>query len=121
MISKFANLFIWWNGQTIGTFMYTKFFGVFVGKDEHGNTYFTTKDGKKRWVNYIGDCNASLISPIWHSWLHKTTNNIPSLKEEIKSNKKEYLNFKQTNSKKPYHPNDFKNKSLYNDYIPWKP
>ncbi|MFL2812280.1 MAG: NADH-ubiquinone oxidoreductase subunit NDUFA12 family protein [Paracoccaceae bacterium] len=92
-----------------------------MGKDEHGNTYFTTTDGKKRWVNYIGDCNASLISPIWHSWLHKTTNNIPSSKEEIKSNKKEHLNFKHTNSKKPYHPNDFKNKSLYNDYIPWKP
>ena len=121
MISKFANLFIWWNGQTIGTFIYTKFFGVFVGCDEYGNTYFTTADGKKRWVNYKGDCNASSISPIWHSWLHKTTNNIPSSIEEVKNNKKENLHFKQTNPKKPYNPKNFEKKSLYNDYTPWKP
>ena len=62
MFFKIANLFIWWNGQTIGTFLYTKFFGVFVGGDEYGNTYFTTTDGKKRWVNYKGDCNASSMS-----------------------------------------------------------
>ena len=121
MIFKFANLFIWWNGQTLGTYIYTKFFGVFVGDDEYGNTYFTTTDGKKRWVNYKGDCNASSISPIWHSWLHKTTNNKPSSKEVVKSNKKENLNFKQINPKKPYNPKNFQKKSLYHDYTPWKP
>ena len=121
MLSKLANLFIWWNGQTIGTFFYTKFFGVFVGKDEHENTYFTTSDGKKRWVNYKGDCNASSISPIWHSWIHKTTNNIPISKEEVKINKKENLNFKQINPKKTYNHKNFEKKSLYNDYMPWKP
>lgn len=30
MISKISNLFIWWNGQTIGTKIYTKLFGNFV-------------------------------------------------------------------------------------------
>jgi NADH:ubiquinone oxidoreductase subunit len=121
MFFKIANLFIWWNGQTIGTFLYTKFFGVFVGGDEYGNTYFTTTDGKKRWVNYKGDCNASSISPIWHSWLHKTTNNIPSSIEEVKINKKENLNFEQIDPKKTYNPKNFEKKSLYNDYTPWKP
>ena len=121
MFFKIANLFIWWNGQTIGTFLYTKFFGVFVGFDEYGNTYFTTTDGKKRWVNYKGDCNASSISPIWHSWLHKTTNNIPNSKEEVKVNKRENLNFKQINLKKTYNPKNFEKNSLYNDYTPWKP
>ena len=121
MFSKIANLFIWWNGQTIGTFLYTKFFGVLVGCDEYGNTYYTTKDGKKRWVNYNGDCNASSISPIWHSWLHKTTNNIPSLKEEVNIDKRDNLNFKIINPKKTYNPKNFKKKSLYNDYTPWKP
>ena len=47
MFFKIANLFIWWNGQTIGTFIYTKFLVYFVGCDEYGNTYFTTTDGKK--------------------------------------------------------------------------
>ena len=121
MILKLANLFIWWNGQTIGTFIYTKLFGVFVGNDEHGNTYFTTTDGKKRWVNYKGECDASSISPIWHSWIHKTTNDIPSSKEEVKNNNNEILNFKQINSKEPYNPKNFKKKSLYNDYKAWKP
>ena len=121
MFFKIANLFIWWNGQTIGTFLYTKFFGVLVGCDEYGNTYYTTKDGKKRWVNYNGNCNASSISPIWHSWLHKTTNNIPSLKEEVNIDKRDNLNFKIINPKKTYNPKNFEKKSLYNDYTPWKP
>ena len=121
MVSNISKLFIWWNGQTIGTFLYTKFFGVFVGCDEYGNTYFTTTDGKKRWVNYNGDCNASLIQPIWHIWLHKTTDNIPSSKEEVKIQKSVNLNFKQINPKKTYNPKNFEKKSLYNDYIPWKP
>ena len=28
MFFKIANLFIWWNGQTIGTFLYTKFWCI---------------------------------------------------------------------------------------------
>ena len=121
MINKFANLFIWWNGQTIGTSIYTKFFGVFVGQDEFGNSYFTTSDGKKRWVNYKGECNATSVSPNWHNWLHKTTNNIPILNGKVQIKKNEDMNPDQINSKKPYHPNNFKNKSLYDDYKPWKP
>ena len=72
-------------------------------------------------MNVIFFCNASLISPIWHSWLHKTTDNIPSSKEEVKIQKSENLNFKQINPKKTYNPKNFEKKSLYNDYIPWKP
>ena len=121
MISKIANLFIWWNGQTIGTAIYTKFFGVFVGKDDQGNSYFTTSNDKKRWVNYKGECDSTTISPIWHSWLHKTTNNLPSSKDDVEIDKTDDFNLKQTNSKKTYHPNNFKNKSLYDDYEPWKP
>ncbi|MFL2801418.1 MAG: NADH-ubiquinone oxidoreductase subunit NDUFA12 family protein [Paracoccaceae bacterium] len=121
MISKIANLFIWWNGQTIGTIIYTKFFGVLVGKDEQENSYYTTIDGKKRWVNYKGDCDASSISPVWYSWIHKTTNIIPNSNQNIEIKKNDNLKLKKTNSSKPYHPNNFKNQSLYDDYIPWKP
>ena len=121
MFFKIENLFTWWKGQTIGTFLYTKFYGVFVGCDEYGNSFFTTKDGKKRWVNYKGDCNASSISPIWHSWLHKTTNNIPSPKDEVKINQREKLNSKTINPKKTYNPKNFEKKPLYDDYSPWNP
>ena len=30
MISKISNLFIWWNGQTIGTKIYTKFLEILL-------------------------------------------------------------------------------------------
>ena len=82
MISKISNLFIWWNGQTIGTKIYTKFFGNFVGTDEYGNNYFKSSNGTKRWVNYKGVCDASNISPAWHSWIHKTTNKVPSFEKD---------------------------------------
>ena len=82
MISKISNLFIWWNGQTIGTKIYTKFFGNFVGTDEYGNNYFKSSDGTKRWVNYKGVCDASNISPAWHSWIHKTTDKVPSFEKD---------------------------------------
>ena len=121
MISKISNIFIWWSGQTIGTYLYTKFFGILVGTDELGNNYFTSSDGKKRWVNYIGDCDASSISPNWHSWIHKTTNNLPEIKESLKIKKKDNIYSNTTGSSKAYHPNNCKNDSKYNDYIPWKP
>ena len=82
MISKISNLFIWWNGQTIGTKIYTKFFGNFVGTDEYGNNYFKSSNGTKRWVNYKGVCDASNISPAWHSWIHKTTDKVPSFEKD---------------------------------------
>ena len=122
MTSKFSNLFIWWSGQTLGTILYTKLFGIQVGFDEHGNRYYKNHDGKKRWVNYNGDCDASAISPKWYSWLHKTTNSLPkSNEDENNSNYKKYLNSNPTGSVRAYHPNKNVNISKYNDYTPWKP
>ena len=108
---KFLNLFTWWNGQTVGTTIYTKFFGVLVGTDEFGNSYFTTSDGKKRWVNYMGECDSSTISPIWYNWLHKTTNNTPVLVENSKKN----------NSLKHSTAKISEDNPVYFDYKPWKP
>ena len=121
MISKISNLFIWWNGQTIGTKIYTKFFGNFVGSDEFGNNYFKSSDGKKRWINYNGVCDASSISPLWHSWLHKTTNRIPSLEKDNLSKRNIEDNYTNIEKSKKYHPNNFKNHLIFNDYESWKP
>ena len=51
-------IFTWWNSQTLGTFLYTIFFGKLVGRDEFGNKYYQNKKGR-RWVIYNGEINAS--------------------------------------------------------------
>ena len=121
MISKISNLFIWWNGQTIGTKIYTKFFGNFVGTDEYGNNYFKSSNGTKRWVNYNGVCDASNISPAWHSWIHKTTDKVPSFEKDNLSMSKSDDTYTEIKKNEKYHPNNFKNNSIFNDYESWKP
>ncbi len=68
----------WWNSQTLGTQMFTARRGVKVGEDEQGNLYYRTKDGKRRWVIYNGEMEASRVSPDWHGWLHFTWDQPPS-------------------------------------------
>lgn len=68
----------WWNGQTLNTQLYTWRRGVKVGEDAQGNAFFTTKDGKRRWVIYAGEVEASRVSPDWHGWLHHTFKETPS-------------------------------------------
>ncbi len=70
--------FTWWNGQTFGTQLWTRWYGEFVGEDEFGNRYFRTRDGKvdptlgfdRRWVIYNGYAEPSKIPPSWHGWMH---------------------------------------------------
>ena len=121
MVSNISKLFIWWNGQTIGTTIYTKFFGIFVGKDEYGNNYFKSSDGRKRWVNYKGACDASNIPPAWHSWIHKTTNKVPLFEKNNLSKSKDHINFSKLEKSGKYQPNDSTNHSKFNDYESWKP
>ncbi len=121
MISKISNLFIWWNGQTIGTKIYTKFFGNFVGTDEYGNNYFKSSNGTKRWVNYKGVCDASNISPAWHSWIHKTTDKVPSFEKDTLSMSNSDVTYTEIKKNGKYYPNNFKNHSIFNDYESWKP
>ena len=71
-------LLTWWNGQTIGTQLYTWRKGVKVGADESGNVFYTSQDGNRRWVIYNGPIEASRISPEWHGWLHHTFKKPPT-------------------------------------------
>ncbi|MGP3696125.1 NADH:ubiquinone oxidoreductase subunit NDUFA12 [Rhodobacter sp. NSM] len=68
----------WWTGQTLGTQLFTWRYGVKVGEDEQGNLFYTSKDGKRRWVIYNGEIEASRISPDWHGWLHNTWEDPPT-------------------------------------------
>ena len=40
MIKFLKIIFTWWNGQTIGTFLNTLFFGKLVGIDDSKNKYY---------------------------------------------------------------------------------
>lgn len=71
-MSLFKEIFTWWNGQTIGTRLWTSRNGEKVGEDDMGNIFYQTKDRKRRWVIYNGSSEASNVSPDWHGWLHHT-------------------------------------------------
>ena len=49
MLTLIKEIFTWWNRQTLGTRIFTFFFGKLVGQDEYGNKYYQDKNGK-RWV-----------------------------------------------------------------------
>ena len=70
-------LFTWWNGDTIGTKLYTFLNGKKVGEDYLGNFYYESKDQKNRWCIYRDQSEASRISPEWNSWLRFISNTLP--------------------------------------------
>jgi NADH:ubiquinone oxidoreductase subunit len=70
----------WWNGQTLNTQLFTWRKGVRVGEDDQGNTYYRTKDDKRRWVIFSGESEATKVSPDWHGWLHRTWDMPPNAK-----------------------------------------
>ena len=70
--------FTWWNSQTIGTQIFTARKGVRVGEDSQGNVFYETRDGKRRWVIFNGEAEASRVDPDWHGWLHHTWDEPPT-------------------------------------------
>ena len=70
--------FIWWDGQTLNTQIYTWLKGVRVGQDDQGNVFYRSRDGKRRWVIYNGEAEASRVGPDWHGWLHHTFDEPPT-------------------------------------------
>ncbi|MGR3659604.1 MAG: NADH:ubiquinone oxidoreductase subunit NDUFA12 [Paracoccaceae bacterium] len=71
-------LLTWWDGQTLGTQLYTWRKGVRVGEDDLGNVYYTNRDNSRRWVIFPEDAEATKVSPEWHGWLHKTFDEPPT-------------------------------------------
>tara|TARA_B100000029_G_C17339757_1_gene874841 strand:+ start:134 stop:487 length:354 start_codon:yes stop_codon:yes gene_type:complete len=68
--------------MSLGTTIYTLFFGKFVGKDSFGNKYYSNSNNYnnyncKRWVIFSKEIEASNIPPHWHAWLHKTVDEPP--------------------------------------------
>jgi NADH:ubiquinone oxidoreductase subunit len=78
ILSTLRRAVTWWNGQTLNTQFHTWRHGVRVGTDADGNTFYQSRDGKRRWVIYNGEAEASRISPEWHGWLHHTWDKPPT-------------------------------------------
>src|SRR5690606_35897087 len=85
MMKFLLQFFTWWNGQTLGTRLFTWRKGKRVGEDEAGNVYY--EGGKdvygrpRRWVIYRGVAEASEIPPGWHGWMHHRVD-VPPAKED---------------------------------------
>lgn len=81
---RFVQIFSWWSSLTVGTRLWTRRNGLYVGSDEFGNHYYRT--GKidpdllfeRRWVIYSGESEASLTPPGWYGWLHHTSDVAPT-------------------------------------------
>ena len=71
-------IFTWWDGQTLGTQLWTWRKGEKVGEDAEGNLFYRNSDDSRRWVIYNGEAEASKVSPEWHGWLHRTWDKPPT-------------------------------------------
>jgi len=68
---------------TLVTRVTTFFHGKRVGRDTFGNTYYEERTAPKqrrrrRWVVYRGGDEASRVPPVWHAWLHYTSDTPPA-------------------------------------------
>jgi NADH:ubiquinone oxidoreductase subunit len=77
-MSLIKRIATWWNGQSLGTQLWTWRNGVKVGDDAQGNVFYQTRDGRRRWVIYKGEAEASRIGADWHGWLHHTWDQPPT-------------------------------------------
>lgn len=85
-----SKIFIWWDGATFGTSLFTWRRGEQVGTDAQGNRYYRSRNrrkdlptdgsytgGERRWVIYEGANDASRVPPEWHGWLHHSYDSLP--------------------------------------------
>ncbi len=123
-MSLFIRLLTWWNSQTLNTQVWTKLYGEKVGEDDQGNIYYQSRDGKRRWVIYNGESEASRVAPEWHGWLHHTFKEPPTRDPLVHKPWELPHEPNLTGTPEAYHPKG----SLYladpkkrHDYDAWQP
>ena len=122
--SFFLRIFTWWNGQTIGTQIFTWRKGVKVGEDDQGNLYFRDRQDNRRWVIYNGEVEASRVNPEWHGWLHKTWDKPPCEETVVKKKWEKPHQENLTGSPSAYAPSGSMRSAKATkaaDYEPWIP
>ena len=118
MLTLIKEIFTWWNHQTLGTRIFTIFFGKLVGQDEYGNKYYQNKNGK-RWIIYNGEIDATKIPNEWYSWIHFIKNKIENSHEIKKFNWQKPHQSNLSGTKKAYRPNK-NNNAIKKKYKNWK-
>lgn len=103
-MSTLAQIFTWWNGQTLATRFHTWRHGQRVGEDQAGNVFYQTSNGERRWVIFNGEAEASRVSPEWHGWLHHTWQDPPSISALAKKPWEKPHLPNQTGGNGAYHP-----------------
>ena len=123
-MSLFKQIFTWWDGQTIGTRLWTSRNGEKVGEDEQGNVFYRSVKNDRRWVIFNGEVEASRISPEWHGWLHHTYQSPPTDAPLVHKDWEKPHKPNMTGTVAAYHPTG----SQYNaqnkpaaDYQAWVP
>lgn len=117
-------LFTWWGGQTLNTQFFTWRKGVKVGEDDRGNIFYQTRDGKRRWVIYESDAEASKVSPQWHGWLHHTFDDLPTDNPLPRKSWEKSHSANSTGTAMAYAPSgSIRNASQHSesDYEAWQP
>ena len=126
MRSFLSQIFTWWNGQTIGTRLYTARKGERVGEDEAGNVFYQTANGARRWVIYSGAAEASHVSPDWHGWLHHTFEKPPTEQPLARRDWEKPHSPNMTGTDEAYHPpgsvlTAARRARVSGDYEAWSP
>ena len=128
----FSEIFIWWQGQTMGTRFYTWRKGRLVGEDGQGNRYYEARDGsevggyQRRWVIYNGLAEASRVPPDWHGWLHHTVDVPPTQEAYTPRSWQRPHRPNMTGTKLAYRPKGSilrggQRPGATGDYEPWRP
>ena len=125
-MSILSQIFTWWNGQTLGTRLFTARNGELVGEDDRGNKFYQTSNGARRWVIYNGEAEASSVSPDWHGWLHHTFAEAPKDGELPRKSWEKDHQPNLTGTPGAYHPPgsilaDGQRASTGGDYEAWQP
>ena len=128
----FKEIFVWWDGNTWGTRLFTRRKGRLVGEDEFGNRYYEQRKGTgplgipRRWVTYNGQSDPTTVPADWHGWLHYTVDTPPN-KENYQPRhwqKRHVPN--RTGTRKAYRPaasmrTGEASPKPPRDYEPWRP
>lgn len=121
----FKSIFAWWDGPTWGTRLGTRRFGTEMGRDDAGNVYYQSDGGKRRWVIFAGDNEATLVPPDWHGWLRRTVDAVPAEQIPVKVWEKPWVP-NMTGTAEAYAPSGAMNKGgrrarATGDYQAWTP
>jgi NADH:ubiquinone oxidoreductase subunit len=74
----FDRVFQWWDGATVGTWVFTRLKGEEVGRDDRGNIYYVQRGNpRRRWVIYPASNDGSRVPPDWQMWLKGTIDDLP--------------------------------------------